>query len=94
MDIKDIKVFLRIDHDEEDELIQSLIKSGEEYLENAGCKTNYDSELYNLAVKMLISHWYENRGLIGSVDFIKYSLESIIYQLRETNLEGDVNVDK
>lgn len=94
MDVQDIKLYLRVDQDEEDSFILSLQKSAENYLYNAGCIKNYDNELYKHAIRILIAHWYDNRGLIGPGNIIKYSLESIIYQLKENNLEGDVNGDK
>ena len=94
MDLEEIKLYLRIDHNEEDTLLLSLQKASENYLYNAGCAKNYDNNLYKIAVKMLITHWYDNRGLIGSTNLINYSLESIIYQLRDTNIEGDINGNK
>lgn len=92
MDVQDIKLYLRVDHDEEDSFILSLQKSAENYLYNAGCIKNYDNELYKHAIRILIAHWYDNRGLIGSTDLIKYSLESIIYQLRDTRIiDGEID---
>lgn len=92
MDLNDIKLYLRVDHDEEDDLLLSLQRASENYLYNAGCIKNYDNDLYRLAIKLLISHWYDNRGLIGSTDLINYSLESIIYQLRNTRIiDGEID---
>lgn len=92
MDIQDIKLFLRIGHDEEDDLLNSLKIASEEYLYNAGCIKNYENELYKLSIKLLIVHWYENRGLIGNATYVKHSLESMIYQLRDTRIiEGELD---
>lgn len=92
MDLEDIKLYLRVDHDEEDNLLLSLQKASEEYLYNAGCVKNYDNDLYRIAIKMLINHWYDNRGIIGVSDHISHSLESIIYQLRDTRIiDGEID---
>ena len=93
MDIKDIKLFLRIDHDEEDDFLQGLLKASELYLENAGCKTNYDNELYSLAVKLLVSHWYENRCITGNLGYLEFSLNSIITQLRDVKIKDEEEVE-
>ena len=66
MDLQKVKLFLRIDNDEEDDFLQGLLRASELYLENAGCKKNYDNELYSLAVKLLVSHWYENREAVAT----------------------------
>ena len=89
MDIKDIKLFLRIDNDEEDDFLQGLLKASELYLENAGCKKNYDNELYSLAVKLLVSHWYENRCITGNLGYLEFSLNSIITQLRDVKIKDE-----
>lgn len=78
----EIKNYLRIDEDYDDVLIETLIKSAEIYLENAGVKVSYDIELYVLAIKMLVLHWYENRTVIGKTENIGFGLESIISQLK------------
>lgn len=80
--VKQVKNYLRIDEDYDDVLIETLIKSAETYLENAGVKISYEVELYCLAIKMLVLHWYENRTVIGKADNIGFGLESIISQLK------------
>lgn len=92
MNVQDIKLYLKVDHDDEDSFILSLQKAAEDYLYNAGCIKNYDNELYKHAIRILIAHWYDNRGLIGSTDLIKCSLESIIYQLKDTRIiDGEID---
>jgi uncharacterized phage protein (predicted DNA packaging) len=89
--LEEIKVFLKVDHEEEDAFIQGLKLSAEEYLTNAGIKKDYTKELYKLAIKILISHWYENRAVetVGkNVSKIAFGLDTIIVQLKYT--QGDV----
>ena len=32
-------------------------------------KKDYQNELYNLAIKLLVIHWYENREIVGVYNF-------------------------
>lgn len=80
--LQEIKEYMRLDEDYDDLLIQTLITSAETYLLNAGVKIDYaDNELYRLAIKMLVLHWYENREVIGDAKKLSFSLDSIITQL-------------
>ena len=91
MNLEDLKLFLRIDDYEEDNLIQALQLSAEEYLTNAGINKDYSKELYKLAIKILVSHWYENRSVetIGkNITKIAFSLDTILIQLKYS--QGDV----
>ena len=91
MTLEEIKVFLKVDHEEEDVFIQGLQLSAEEYLTNAGIKKDYTKELYKLAIRILVSHWYENRAVatVGkNVSKIAFGLDTIIVQLKYT--QGDI----
>lgn len=91
MNLEDLKLFLRIDDYEEDTLIGALQIGAEEYLTNAGIKKDYTKELYKLAIKILVSHWYENRSVetIGkNVSKIAFGLDTILIQLKYS--QGDV----
>ncbi len=82
VDLKKAKSYLRIDYDEDDEFIKSLIKASIIYLENA-CGEYKSNELTDLAQLILIEHWNDNRTLVGKVnDEIKHSLDAIIFQIR------------
>lgn len=91
MNIEELKLFLRVDGEEEDTLIQGLQIGAEEYLSNAGIVKDYSKELYKLAIKILVSHWYENRSVetIGkNVSKIAFGLDTILIQLKYS--QGDV----
>jgi uncharacterized phage protein (predicted DNA packaging) len=91
LEIEEIKEFLKLDSSEDDSLITGLQLAAEEYLKNAGVTKNYSSELYKLVIKILISHWNENRTavVIGSISkTLEFSLNSMIIQLQ--CLSGDV----
>lgn len=86
MNLDDIKLYLRIDGDEEDSLLISLIAASEIYLKNAaGIDVDETNDLHKLAVNLLVSNSYENRLPIGTGNNLSFSLESIIMQMRYCN---------
>lgn len=80
--LSEVKEFLRIDGDEDDRQLTSIIIAAEDYIKNA-TRSDVDtkSELYKTAAKLLISNWYENREPIGKATTLAFSLESILIQL-------------
>ena len=80
--LEKIKEYLKIDSNDEDITVQALITSAELYLKNAGVLEDYQNELYDLAIKMLVLHWYENREIIGNAQKMAFSLDNIITQLQ------------
>lgn len=73
--LKEVKEYARIDIDEDDLLLQTLIVSAEEYLKNAtgkeypetdeyGNKINY--KLEKIYLQLLIAYWYEQRSPAGN----------------------------
>jgi uncharacterized phage protein (predicted DNA packaging) len=78
----EVKHFLRVDFDEDDTVIDTLIIAAESYLKNAGCLVDYTNNLFFLAMKMLVGHWYENREVVGTDEKMAYSLNAIIVQLQ------------
>ena len=79
--IQEIKSYMRVDEAHDDVLINSLIKSAEIYLENAGVEVKYEVELYKVAIQMLVLHWYENREIVGKADRLTFALDNILTQL-------------
>lgn len=80
-----VKQYLRIDGDHDDQMIGLLIDSAKEYLLNAGVKKDEENGLYKLAVTMLVTHWYESReqSTEGRTSrTIDLGLQTIILQLR------------
>lgn len=86
VDLTELKTYLRIDGGEDDQVLASLYDAAVEYLENAGVKKSEDKhKLYDLAIKLLVSHWYDNRsGVIVGITSksLEHSLQSIILQLK------------
>lgn len=89
MEIEDLKLFLRVDGEEEDVLIEGLQEGAESYLVNAGIAKNYDDALYSLAIKLLVNNWYQNRETFINLKTAKvdYSLQRIITSLSYNQVE-------
>ncbi|HEQ3553585.1 head-tail connector protein [Bacillus subtilis] len=82
VELKEMKEWLRVDGDEEDNLVSSLISAAVKHLEKSGVKDT-ENELYKLAVKMLVDEWYQNRGASGEgKNKLSYSVQSMILQLK------------
>ena len=90
--LKEVKEYVRIDIDEDDQLLETLIAAAEEYLKNAtgkeypetdedGNKIKY--ELEKIYLQLLIAYWYEKRTPAGGVgeDF-SFMAKSIMLQLQ------------
>ena len=83
----EVLLHLRIDDDMETQYINDLISAAKIFLSNAGVNEQLESNLYKLAIKILVAHWYENREVAGKADKLAYSLDSIITQLKYCNSE-------
>lgn len=90
MTLCEAKVYLRVDHEIEDQFIQSLITAAEAYIIRTTGKTKVivdqeekpiqTDDLYKLAVKILLAHWYDNRGieLPGNYKKISHSVDALL----------------
>ncbi|MCI8483497.1 MAG: phage gp6-like head-tail connector protein [Lachnospiraceae bacterium] len=72
--LEEVKNYLRVDLEEDDNLIISLIAAAETYLKNATGKEYPEEneqgeriayELEKVYLKLLIAYWYENRSTIS-----------------------------
>lgn len=87
LSLSEVKEFLRIeiDYTEEDTLLSSLLLASESYILNAThSKADKTSDLFKLAQRFLIGHWYENREVVGKADTLAFSLQSILQQIMYT----------
>jgi len=79
--LPEVKLFLRVDHDEEDALIESIMGAAREYAEKSTGKTYNDTPLWDLLVKQITAHWYENRNPVaigGAPAEIPYTLRCLL----------------
>ena len=100
VDIDEAKQFLRVDHDEDDIFIQSLIGAAEEYLKNAtGKEFGSSNNLARLFCLFLVADWYENRKLarekVGEQtrEIIQSMLNQLKYaEVNENEVQSDPDV--
>lgn len=80
-----VKRYMRIDGNDDDEIIAALQDAAILYLQNAGIeKPAEDSPLYNLAVWSLTLHYYDHRDSVGNEASFPIGLRPIINQLKQT----------
>lgn len=88
------KNYLKIDADitEDDEFITELINAAVDYVERTTGKTNNgdnSSSLYDLCVKMLVAHWYENRAVYsakpGAINDIPHTVTALLIHISQCN---------
>ena len=92
LSLGEVKGYARIDIDEDDRLLETMIVAAEEYLKNAtgkeypetdetGSKINYALE--KIYLQLLVSYWYEKRTPAGGVgeDF-SFMTRSLLLQLQ------------
>lgn len=90
--INDVKEYLRIDNDEENGLLNILIKNAETYIENGANAIDTDNPKMvaqaQLIGLVLISDYYENRELFSRgkssepSEKVRYIVQSMLNQLR------------
>lgn len=80
---EEVKVWLRVDGEDDNNLIAILINTAEQYLKNAtGNNYNATNNLAKLFCMSLITDWYENREFIGKEsDRTRFTIQSILMQL-------------
>ncbi len=80
--LEQFKLYARIDHDDEDSLIENLITAAESAVEDMtgkvppyGC-----DELYDTAILQMAAHWYENRTPTnsGRVNNVPFTLQTLL----------------
>ncbi len=89
--LDEVKNYIRVDYDYDDEEIRMFILSAETFLKSHGVKKDYENELYKIAIFMLVSIWYDNRGLQEQgLREIPFGVTRIIRQLNILNDYGTI----
>lgn len=93
IDLPLARQWLREPPEEDNEIVQLIIGSAEDYLRNATGRvfdsTNNQARLFCL---VLVTDWYENRELIGikPSEKVRFSIQSMLAQLQYMPIEeGD-----
>lgn len=93
IELEETKEWMRVDGDEDDAAIDTLIKSAELYLKNAtGRKYDHTNQLAKLFCLVLVTDWYENRELKGEKvgEKVRFIIQSMLTQLQYGGESDDV----
>ena len=85
--IEEVKAHLRIQHDEEDDLIEGFIAQAEAVAEDY-CRVQFTDpapEPVRLAVLLMVSHYYENRDNPDRQVYMtmRTAVENLLYPYRD-----------
>lgn len=77
-----LKLYGKIDYEDEDEMLIELIGAAMDTLEAAGVSKDNKTGLYKLAVQRLALHYYENREEVGSGHPMPMGMNWMVEHLR------------
>lgn len=64
MTLEEVKLYIKVEHTDEDILIESLILAAKAYITQTTGKVFIETdELMCLCTKLLVSHWFDTRSL-------------------------------
>lgn len=83
MILDEVKEWLRVDFDDDNDMINSLIEDAKDYIYNAtGKEFDVDKRMHKRCLIFLVTQWYENREPTGKVDKMPFALESMLVQIQ------------
>ncbi len=93
MELQEIKTYLHITSDVDDDLLESLQQAAQLYISNTTGK-EYDNtnELHKLLCKLLIVHWYEHRDSIDATQgaaVIPHSVDALLLHIANCGKYGE-----
>ena len=89
--VEEVKTHLRIQYEEEDEYLESLIKQAQAAAEDY-CRVIFEDgatpEPVRLAVLLMVSHYYENRDNPDKLVYttMRMAFENLLYPHRNADL--------
>lgn len=90
--LEEAKNWLKVETDEDDQLITMLIKAAEGYILNAtGIEFDSTNEVAQTLCLLLVADWYEDRDITRSPgERVRYLMQSMVAQLQYCyEVEGD-----
>ena len=87
LSVEEVKTHLRIQHDEEDELISTLIAQAQAVAEDY-CRVQFSDsapEPVRLAAMLMVGHYYENRDNPDRQVYVtmRIAFENLLYPYRD-----------
>lgn len=91
MELSEVKLFLKVDFDEDDEFIRLLMAAAEEYISAAVGKCDYEKARVKLLALVIITELYEKRSFSveKAGEKAQYTIRSIIAQLQAEEVMDD-----
>ena len=96
--LEELKLFARIDHDDDDDVLTSLGVAAREFVERATgrCYTGEEAEevpqLARIAIASLASYWFDNREPAAdrATGTLPFHVRTMVHQLTDwTRIEAD-----
>lgn len=86
--LNDVKLYLRVDDYTEDEVIQGMIDAAKQYIQT-GTGVTFDemNARHLLTLKMIVAHWYDNRGLVGNTTELPFTVTAQLLQIEAERRE-------
>lgn len=86
--LKDVKLYLRVDDYTEDEVIQGMIDAAKQYIQTGtGVTFDETNARHLLTLKMMVAHWYDNRGLVGNTTELPFTVTAQLLQIEAEGRE-------
>lgn len=86
--LKDVKLYLRVDDYTEDEVIQGMIDAAKQYIQTGtGVTFDETNARHLLTLKMIVAHWYDNRGLVGNTTELPFTVTAQLLQIEAERSE-------
>lgn len=86
--LNDVKLYLRVDDYTEDEVIQGMIDAAKQYFQTGtGVTFDETNARHLLTLKMIVAHWYDNRGLVGSTTELPFTVTAQLLQIEAERSE-------
>ena len=88
MILDDVKLYLRVDVYTEDEVIQGMIDAAKQYIQTGtGVTFDETNARHLLTLKMIVAHWYDNRGLVGNTTELPFTVTAQLLQIEAERRE-------
>lgn len=86
--LNDVKLYLRVDDYTEDEVIQGMIDAAKQYIQmGTGVSFDETNARHLLTLKMIVAHWYDNRGLVGNTTELPFTVTAQLLQIEAERRE-------
>lgn len=86
--LNDVKLYLRVDDYTEDEVIQGMIDAAKQYIQTgAGVAFDETDARHLLTLKMIVAHWYDNRGIVGNTTELPFTVTAQLLQIEAERRE-------